>query len=81
MNFRLVMNIRTISSIHKGFGFMNTRFFYSDTVLCTEQVFACSFCYAVFGSVKYLVATPFRVSATIFGLRDTSGISTYPTKR
>ena len=27
MNFRLVMNIRTISSIHKGFDFMNTRFF------------------------------------------------------
>ena len=23
---------RTISSIHKGFDFMNTRFFYSDTV-------------------------------------------------
>ena len=27
----------TISSIHKGFHFMNTRFFYHDTVLCTEQ--------------------------------------------
>ena len=60
---------------------MNTRFFYFDTVLSWEQVFACSFCYAVFGSVKYSIATPFRVSATTFGLRDTSSISTYPTKR
>lgn len=35
--------IRTISSIHKGFDFMNTRFFYSDTVCCREQAVACSF--------------------------------------
>ena len=35
----------TISCIHKGFDFMNTRFFYFNTVLCSEQAVGCSFCF------------------------------------
>ena len=50
---------RTISSIHKGFEFMNTRFFYLDTALCTEQAGCLLFCYAGSGSVRYSTATPF----------------------
>ena len=37
--------------------------FYLDTDLCMSRREACSFCYAVFGSVRYSTATPFRVSA------------------
>ena len=35
----------TISSIHKGFDFMNTRFFYSDTVLCWGRFLLAPFSY------------------------------------
>ena len=37
VKFRLVKNIRTISSIHKGFHLWILGFLYLDTVLCTEQ--------------------------------------------
>ena len=34
----VVMNIRTISSVHKGFHFMNTRFSFSGMVLCRSRL-------------------------------------------
>ena len=39
MDFRLVMNIRTISSVHNGFDVVNTRFF---MLLLESRHFACS---------------------------------------
>ena len=55
---------------------MTTRFFYFDAVLCVEQADwllllidpLSAWNDAAFGAVKHSIATPFRVSAIIFGL-------------
>ena len=57
---------RTISSIHKGFDFMNTRFSFclSFQLICTEQGLCLAlFCYADNGFGRYSTDTPFLVSA------------------
>ena len=52
-----------------------------DTVLFTEQAECLLFSYAGSSSVRYSTATPLRMAALMCCLWDTSGISTYPTKR
>ena len=59
----VVMNIRTISSVHKGFHFMNTRFSFFDMILCRSRFLSLLFFHAVSAFETYSTATPLRVSA------------------
>ena len=53
----------TISSVHKRFHFMNTRFSFFDTVLCWSRFLSLLFIHAVNAFETYSTATPLRVSA------------------
>lgn len=65
IGFRIITALFHISSIHKVFDFMNTRFLFCILGLCTEQTLLRSalFCYADFGYVRYSIETPCRILA------------------
>ena len=54
----------TISSIHKGFDFMNTRFLFFILIFMYRADFVSAlFYYANFGFVRYSIETSCRISA------------------
>ena len=54
----------TISSVHKGFDFMNTRFLFFILIFMYRADFVSAlFCYADFGFARYSIETPCRISA------------------
>ena len=56
--------IPTISSVHKGFDFMDTRFLFFVLILMYRaDLVSALICYADFGSVRYSIETPCRISA------------------